>query len=306
MEGDYAEQLIREARSSIAVFHEFRITYSPDEGGFHAFLEGKHDKYYYMDAIRSKVADADVDIYICRGKKELIEVVKSIEESELSIDRCLFFADKDNDDLLAIPPPPAMVYITETYSIENSIVSDEAIRILLGLYSEVKRRDAEFKKILSLLDPASLSFATRIRPFMAWCIAARSLGEKPNYNNVRLHLVFNILADGSVSKKPQAFRTFVRECGLVDSGVSKALVRTWIRRLPIEEYKTWLRGKFELWFFRELLSSAFDTLQFANRAGELPAVLRNRSLLEILGPRVRKPPSLINYLEQRLAHVVVP
>lgn len=119
MEGDYAEQLIREARSSIAVFHEFRITFSPDEMNLHAFLEGKQDKHYYVDAISSTIIGREVDFYVCRGKKEMAEVIKSIEEAEIPTDRCLFFADKDNDDILGIPPLPPIVYITENYSIEN-------------------------------------------------------------------------------------------------------------------------------------------------------------------------------------------
>ncbi|ESX46668.1 DUF4435 domain-containing protein [Mesorhizobium sp. C416B] len=303
MEGDYAEQLIREARSSIAVFHEFRITYSPGDSAFHAFLEGKHDKHYYLDAIGSTITGSDIEVYVCRGKKELVEVIRAIEDSGIDTDRCLFFADKDNDDLLGLPPLPQIVYVTETYSIENTIVSEEAVRILVGLYSELRRRDAEFKRLLSVLNLSSIAFASRIRPFMAWCIAARSLGEKPNYNNVRLHLIFEIRGDGKVSKRPGAISVFARECGLTDSGVSKALVRTWMRRLPIEGQKTWLRGKFELWFFKELLIGAFDSMPLAARAGELPAILRNRPLLEILAPRIRKPALLRSYLEQRLAHV---
>lgn len=300
MNEDFSEFLSRQARSPTAAIHEFRLLYSPSSTAIHAFLEGDDDRLYYLPEIRPRLKGREIQTYDCGGKRGVEDARTFIRSQGYDHAHCLYFVDRDYDDLFGrqISEDPS-TYVTDYYSIENELVSIEVAEIVLADLVGLRKNDRAFLDAIGAFGDAQAKFARKLEPFLAWCLAMRAAGERPNFNNVDLKKVFKIEKDGSIVRLANARDIFQKA---VRSSQSTAFewndVVIWCRRLRVQHIKCRIRGKFELWFFQNYLAAHLSTVKI--KRGAATFITTQRAMFEVLSGRLRGPDSLRRFLDAAL------
>lgn len=303
---DYARYLAEEAESSVVALHQFRILWNPNSEAFHFFFEGDEDILFYMPEARRRLGQRQANIYVCGGKKNVIEVRDAISAEGHELRFCLFFVDRDFDDYLDTQVDSDIyTYMTDHYSIENAVSSLDGARIILEDVIKMSKADPEFSIIETDLSTAFEDFYREIRPLIAWILAAKEAGCTPNLKNTN-GLKGIVHFDGMRPELTRAgFASFKRKVVVNGLEPNFSAILRWRRRLDLRSCKFWVRGKYDIWFFREALLKALDRAngrrkQVGGKAIKVPTSLREGRVFEILGGRITLPESLTNFLTDRL------
>lgn len=305
-DGDFVEYLSGQAQSDVAALHQFRLLYVDGDEALHLFFEGDEDGPYYLTEVRRRAKGRAIRVYVCGGKANVLSVRTAVDADGYDTELCMFFVDRDFDTFLGCQASiDEKTYLTDDYSIENSLVTGLALEIVLCELMNMSQVDPEYKIAAANFVGALSSFAGVCRPIMAWCLAARSAGLKPNLKNVKLGQVFVVGETACVSLRPGGFKKFCVAALRKTDNVNFGQILFWRRQLRVEDQKKWLRGKLELWFFESFLLVCAEGIVSRRKAAGLrppriPSALRERSLFDILGPRIEKPASLTEFLDGRL------
>jgi hypothetical protein len=304
---DYAEYLAAEASSDVAALHQFRILYDERSDDLHLFFEGEDDSLFYMPEVRRLAGKRIAHVYDCGGKENVVEVRDTIKDDGYEIASCLFFVDRDYDDYLGTQiAVDDFTYITDNYSIENDIASVNNASLLLEDVVRISRADPEFSAIMGNLKVAFDEFYKEVRPLMAWIVAAREAGCKPNLKNTKgLKDVAEVDASGLPSISSDGFRAFRKMVLGSRPGPALSVSIKWRRQFDMPSCKSWVRGKYEIWFFQKALLAILDQSNGRRKAAggkafRIPTSLRDGRIFEVLGGRVAAPTSLQTFLDQRL------
>lgn len=304
---DYAKYLASQGRSAIAITHNFRIVWNEGSPAIHVFFEGYDDPIYLMPEIRRRVAGGVFEVYVCRGKKIVRDVRDEIRALGSAYDSCLFFVDRDYDDILGAQIEKCdRIYITDKYAIENEVATPQFLEAILSDVVVLSRADPAFSQILSAYKKLEADFVSEISTLCAWILAARSVGLRPNLGNLNgLKSVYEI-ADGTIKKCPGGFEKFLKVVGVEPASVSLSSVKGWVRSIEgMGDFDLWLRGKFKSWFFRQGVICAFKEASIArSEAGaasiQIPPLIAEGRIFELAVGRVTPPASLSSFLDQRL------
>ncbi len=306
---DYAIYLAEEAKSNVAALHQFKILYNPGSKDYHFFFEGEEDSLFYIPEARRHIDYKNLNIYDCGGKKNVIEVRNEIKSDGYDIEKCLFFVDRDFDDLLGTQVTiDNHTYITDGYSIENEISTLDGARVILTEFLRVSKADPEFKNIEVDLNSGFQIFYNEVRPLTAWILAAKNLGLNPNLRNtVGLKGIFKISGKKSLITKT-GFSEFKKKVAVNGSLPPMHEVLRWRRRLEINAAKSWVRGKYEIWFFQAALISFVEEANSRRKAAggraiRIPKSIREGNIFEILGGRLTPPASLQKFFQKKLNKV---
>lgn len=297
-EDDFVEFLAKEARSSVSALHQFRLSYSEGKKQLHVFLEGDDDALFYLPHVRQRLKGRELFTYFCGGKWGVVDA-RELVEADHAAD-CLFFIDRDFDDFFGIQATPhERTYITDTYSIENILVCDEALEVTLVDLAKMSKSDPAYQAYTDAWSEEHSQFVTAIKPIIAWVLAMRGVSKKPNLNNVDLKKVI-LKKGGRWRRQKDGFAEFAKATCRVEEALPALAIRSWIGKLKRGEEKLWVRGKYELWFFESYLLSCLTIGGVKDKRWSIPSALRERRLFDVLGPRVPPPASLNEFLDGRL------
>jgi hypothetical protein len=147
---------------------------------------------------------------------------------------------------------------------------------------------------------------------MAWVIFLRQIGHRPNVNNVNLGRVFTLNDDLVLEETNEAKiighqAMFEHMCGVVTPPGCQVDIDHIAERLSTLEPKSYIRGKFELWYFvyfisrlAQLSSAAISAEADSGATMKYKAQITENTALYILGPRLDIPPSLDEFLRANL------
>jgi Protein of unknown function (DUF4435) len=303
---DYAAYLAEEARSDVVALHQFRILYEPGKESLHFFFEGDEDSLFFMPVARRYTNVNPLHLYDCGGKKNVVEVRDAIKSDGYDIEKCLFFVDRDFDDLLGSQVViDERTYITDGYSIENDISTIDAARIVVSEILGISQANPEFKNIENSLTAGYSVFHREVRPLIAWILAARALGCGPNLSNTAgLKGVVSIVGGVPILTK-KGFKDFKRKVVVNDRVPHFSEILAWRRLLCLSATKKWVRGKYEIWFFHAALLFAIEEINTKRKMLKsplirIPSALKEGRIFEILGGRTSPPESLQNFLQSSL------
>jgi hypothetical protein len=303
---DYAAYLAEEAKSDVAALHQFRILYDNARKAYHFFFEGEEDSLFYMPEARRYSGVVPINVYVCGGKANVIRVRDEISAEGYNTDWTLYFVDRDYDDILNNQVSlDRSTYITDHYSIENDIATLDAARILLEDIIRLSRADPEFNRIEVSLATAYRRFYSEIRTLMGWIIAAKDSGCSPNLNNT-VGLRDIVTMQGSVATVTgKGFTEFKRKVVVNGLTPNFTSVLRWARQLDMRSPKSWVRGKYDLWFFQVVVIAVLEETNVRRKAAggrsvRIPSALREGRVFEMLGGRVSAPNSLKSFFANRL------
>lgn len=253
----------------------------------HLFLESDDDYEFYRHSLEEIYRKYKCFYYSQKGKKNVIRAFKEMDWNKYSNQRVLFLVDKDYDDIINRNSIKGSNFFkTEYYSIENYMVTGEILKTLL-------------KRLYKTIDPGSLDLAVQkfntAHKQFAWdmllltsCILIFRRGEEHmDLEGLKMEKIFYqdgmslkkrkylvhktyqaIMKDPNIPSSDKGIYTSKKKLDLIaeSSGADRlkieysSLISNLRLLQTVNNPKTTIRGKYELWFFFRFLDALEKTL----------------------------------------------
>lgn len=313
---DQAKFLREEAKSPHSLYHQFLLAQSTNPDAHFLFFEGGEDPAFFVGHVLPHLKGREYHEFVCNGRDGVIKVHELCARDGRASDRSLFFIDKDHTDVLGLEEMlPFNVYQTEFYSFENYIVCKQVVRRFWTERLRLQSTDLRLSAYLADFDKLLASFSARMGVLMAMVLIGRGIEGRPkaklNLNNVKLEKVIGIdPGNGRVRWLRNGGQHFLAASNMKESGVSvrgDELRRIYRNHLRGKEPKTYIRGKYELWFLVKFLAAAARSLSDKHNAKSsgLPRAMPGEMIcpancIDSLAPLAACPPALEQFLKARL------
>lgn len=237
----------------------FLKEYSPDKKNVYGFVEGKDDPVFYKTFIDNMLPTQwQVILYPTGNKNNVLKIHDAINWNEYSKHQINFFIDRDHSKI--VPERINIddnIYITDSYSIENSIVNEyiceRTLREICG-FSNISA--TEFQPVLELFKDQLDLFYTLLIPLTATIIRWRQL-KKIKYPKISMNLNNLSLSNIYSFQKGKLKQINYFDENLLINYFHSSCNVTYFDDFNIENLKQYLqkdkryeliRGKYLLWF----------------------------------------------------------
>ena len=287
-------------------YNEFLLIYKKQAKCVYGFVDGKDDISFYKCLIQPQLPEGWTVKLIPSGNKEkVLRCLKNFTWRDLFRKRICFFIDRDLQDFLELQPKlETNLYITDGYSIENSILQHELVfRVLGDIYEITLLRPDEEEIIKQTFRNNEARFFEAILPLMGQILLWKRLGDKANLNNLKLDKFSSFSKENAnfdAKERKELLQIAAKQlgCNLCDdSDIAEA--ENEIRRH--KNCRLLIRGKYAFWFFFkqcEAISKAIPTLLPRFSKVNKRIVYGLDKAIIIFAPRARVPESLRNFVEQ--------
>lgn len=290
-------------------YHEFLLRYDALKLSVYGFVEGKDDPSFYRSVIERFLPSRwTVELFVSGNRRKVLDTEAAFDWTRFSRQQITFFIDRDLVQLL----DPSInyaenVYVTDGYSIENSIVTREVfLRLLEEVHNIIDWTNAE-------RDAVSLHFARQIEtfqeamaPLMAQIAIWRQSKAKANLNNLDLPSLITFCGGKWALQKgcdkPSA--RVQRLCDCVGADAASEADRDKMERIfrEADGVKRLTRGKYLLWFLSMLANEVHANITVFVPSYNAPPKTRMtfgpKNVLVVAAPRARIPDSLEAFLER--------
>jgi hypothetical protein len=300
--------LLKSAPSSPqAKINTVLASFNPKGSTINLFLEGRDDPSLISSNVRRIAAGKDIFIstIILGKKKDVLHAWKYFNQRFPSNSRLLFFVDKDHDDLLKCPAGTETdqnLFVTKHYSIENYLVSEEAVESFLVEICNIDSTSTAPTLICQEFKRFQESYRLIFLPWMAWIVAARRNGEMPESGNVPFS-IFDVNEELSpaLNWEPDMFTYLMNKCN-VKQDVDALLLKQTMVELEALDTKSWLRGKQEMWCLIAFMAAIEQKIKNSDEVKNIKIrpQINAKNSIEILAPRLPCPDDLRLFLEAHL------
>lgn len=303
---DYAELLRQKRRIPTAVFHLFRMKRARKPNDLYLFFEGEEDEDYYLPALeRARTRECDIQPIWCDGKAGVLEV-RALVYGEIGRGcNVLFFVDKDLEDILGeVGSGDQQTYVTDLYSIENTVCSEEFVRKFGSDFLKIERFGGDVNDMVREFRECRRRFIEAIRPIAVAHVALKMASLSPNMNNVSLDKLLECDSNGMWTRRSSNYVELLKQIGLHGKPSLPSLPTCWqkLRKLAPDLY---IRGKFEMWFLTHFLNGAWRKLV----SGLPKTIKKSKKTFDILPSnfftifraRIDWPLSLVEFLKVQVA-----
>lgn len=294
---------LRKARSTpIAAFHEFKTNIG-DRNRLHAFVEGRDDEVFYGHFLREHYRHLDVKTYKCGNKRQVYETFRLVLSHYPQVNDALFFVDKDWSDLLGEAwPNDDRIYVTEAYSVENYLVTEERIEVFVRDFFRVAGVHFDLSVVRPVFARVRRQFYLDIQPLIAWLLTVRAMALKPNVGNVNLSDFIALDSEFEVTRKRNRVARLEAVSGAAPPGEVWRECCRWMRILRALQPKQYVRGKFDVWILLEFLRKLETQLRAVAAEVDgtvtVPTILHARNVVDVLTPRIHLPDDLDRFLRK--------
>ncbi len=286
-------------------YHDFLLSYRKDARWVYGFVEGKDDPLFYRHLIENQLPEGwSIKLIPAGNKQKVLRSFQSINWIDFSKKRVCFFIDRDLQDFLGSPQQvETNIYITDGYSIENSILQD---RVLYGVLSDIYQitllNPEEEELIKQIIQKNEKTFFEAIMPLMGQIILWRRLGAKANLSNLTLDHIFSFSEANFVHEERNVLLEVAARqigcdlCSDNDITVAEMEIRSHASSFMM------VRGKYVLWFFVKQCEAIWQAIpnllpRFQNKPKKRTECGTHNGMV-ILAPRVRVPESLKEFVER--------
>ena len=284
-------------------YHTFLLIYRKDAQCVYGFVEGKDDPVFYRHLIERQLPERwSVKLIPTGNKQKVLRSFQSVNWTDFSKRRVCFFTDRDLQDFVAPPPQvETNIYITDGYSIENSIFQYRLFNdVLSDVYQIVLLDPQEEDLIKQIIQKNMEDFIEAMMPLMGQVLLWRRLGSKANLSNLKLDHIFSFSEAIFVSNTRNVLLEVASRqigCALCDDNdvvAAEGEIRSYAK--PI------VRGKYVLWFFIKQCEAIWEAipkllLRFPDKPKKRTECGLNNAMV-IVAPRARIPESLKEFVEQ--------
>lgn len=304
---DFSAALLAASRGTISVFHEFQLEAGDDQDGVFVFVEGDADKKFYVPNIRQLIGDKkNIYTYICNGKSGVISMRSEIRaEREFDNVCSVFFVDRDFDDYVdvEINKFDKDVFVTDWYSVEGYVVSEESLSVIWEDFCCLQRSILR-QAVLPQYNNSVRLFARSVLPISAWIIATRLANQKITLDDIDLNKIF--AWTGNWCRRNNFARDELIRVGGGYVPSLKVLIDT-ARAIRRDDARMFVRGKMLLWFFDGIVKrimSAFVGVQVTingkKRRVKIPTQVVSGATFDILSGRLACPGAVQSFLTEHL------
>ncbi len=195
------------------------------------------------------------------------------------------------------------MYVTDYYSIENHLVSSD---LLICVWRHLLKQGEDGTLALKMEFEESLKmFYKLVLPIMAWILFHRRAGAPLNLSNIRLRRLIRMDTDFQVRyTKKKLFHELGKTCGVATGTWPKGR-KALEKELNALEPKTFVRGKFELWFFVQFIQRVIEGHQKASKEVgskklKVHLNLTSENAIQILCARAKMSSAFHNFLLDNL------
>lgn len=301
---------LRAARGSAATaYHTFLLDYKSNGRSIYCFFEGQDDPSFYLNFISAqKPTDWHVCIYRCNNKLAVYESYKKISTQQTKPGECLFFVDKDLSNYIGDAfPNSQQIFVTEYYSIENYLASPEMLKRIWIEIFHLSVPSREFDDVVHKFKQAQKGLHRLLLVIMAWAVYLKRVGCPTNLNGLDLSGMYAIGSDLKITRRVAVIyvqRYLEKTCQTKTPNGSAKHIRTIAKLLQKQNPKTYIRGKFELWFLIQFVKVLEGNYREAAYRENIPFNVRTtlslKNAIEILGPRLTIPSTLQAFLENNM------
>lgn len=182
-------------------YHEFIIEYKQNSKTIYYFVEGKDDPNFYNRAFDNALpSELDKRCFVANGRDNVLFLYSSLQ-NRINNRQVLFFIDRDlSEPLGEVLPQADNVYITDGYSIENSICNTNTLKNVLNeVFGFYNATPDNWNSIFSRYNKMLNEFIDIIKPIMAYILFLRSEEKtqslKLNLSNFSVKDLFSIDAN---------------------------------------------------------------------------------------------------------------
>ncbi|MEO6286755.1 MAG: DUF4435 domain-containing protein [Dyadobacter sp.] len=340
---DYKDLLFEKKKVIVprARFIQLQQKYIRNEKSLHVFTENNDDFEFYRHTIAHVFTGYKIEHYSMEGKKNVKEIFNEIKTTAYNSSLLLFFVDKDYDDILNIPMIKEInFFYTKYYSIENYLVSSEILEIILGRFFTHMNSKVKIK-LIDLYNVAYSLFVKQMKVFTKFILLDREKTKKAEldkfklayfihiegmvymFKKLRTDYIYNKIIRDTKSTKLQ--KNLLRNKGILDILVEKCnydksivsfykLYQKYKEIELISDPKIHIRGKYELWFFIEVIKTVDQAVKkiFDNDSdisSEHEAVPRARTpisddnIFDLVCPKMGFPEDVNNFAKRNYANL---
>lgn len=258
---NYVELLSRSASTPNAALTSYLVKYNPAEPALHMFVEGRGDEGFYPAvAFRILGSGSSINLYRCGNRDGVLKVFTEVKSRFARPVGTMFFIDKDWSDYLRVRDPRSVhLFKTPTYSFENLMISGHGLQRLWNEYLHCSDAGAgAWEAIKRAFDKAFASFTKVLEPVCALGIAIKATGFAIDWSGFKLGRVFDLDDELSLEIKLSGDALLDHVCStlrVTPSQRDRIRARRNLTNLQKRPYKSWLRGKWELWFFNQFVNA---------------------------------------------------
>jgi len=280
------------------------LIYRKQERYLYGFVEGKDDPCFYRHLIEKDLPKQwSIKLIPSGSRDKVLRTYQSFDWNNYSSTRICFFVDRDMHDFLSTPfEARSNIYVTDGYSIENSILEDE--RLLNSVLSDIYQIDLlnpdDDNKIKQIVQENKDIFFEAILPLMGQVLLWRRLGSKANLSNLKLDHIFSFSEAIFVSNTRNVLLEVASRqigCALCDDNylvAAEGEIRSYAKLI--------VRGKYVLWFFIKQCEAIWEAIpkllsRFSDKPKKRTECGLNNAMV-IVAPRARIPESLKEFVEQ--------
>jgi Protein of unknown function (DUF4435) len=286
-------------------YHEFLLIYRKDDLCVYGFVEGKDDPCFYRHLVEKELPKKwSIKLIQSGNRDKVLRSYKSFDWSNYNSKRICFFVDRDMHDFLNTPiDARSNIYVTDGYSIENSILGDKLLNsVLSDVYQINLLHPDDEKKIKQIVRVNEDIFFEAILPLMGQIMLWRRSGSKANLNNLKLESFFSFReAICQVSESLALLEESAKQIGCIccnDDDITSAVreIRGHTRS------RMMIRGKYALWFFLKQCEAIGESIHQLSPKFPSPPKKRieygMKNAIVIIGPRAHAPKSLKYFIRQ--------
>ena len=265
-------------------------------------VEGKDDPCFYINTIINAIPkDWNVTPLEAGNKKNVIATFHSLDWNKYSKKKILFFVDRDLSDFLDdIKIASENLYVTDGYSIENSLITEQVLlrtlKELLGLHNLTPK---ETNSITKLFLRAKKLFIKKMTTTMTIILFLQTNGIKINgLNNINIKDIF-VFFQGicSAKKNKKQIYDYTLRSFNCDNVIKKSSFKEYEKIfISNSNYCNLIRGKYMLAFFVLFANSIrndWDSLPFKETKAQSRSInLSLNNAFEHIAVRARITPSL--------------
>ena len=188
------ERLVKDREQANVAFLKLKQKYKPHDQQVYLIVEGKDDIAYYTCISVRYCKFANSEIICANNRDNVIRAYDSTDWNVFSKDRVFFFVDRDLSDITGEHTPVSQnVYITDDYSIENSLFNEQLLfTTLKGFCGLNDLNDEEIEVLSNLYQTAQAAHAQVFLPIMSWILCWRMNKASCNLNNLNSGNFFRI------------------------------------------------------------------------------------------------------------------
>jgi len=286
-------------------YHQFLYIYRKDDLCVYGFVEGKDDPCFYRYLIEKELPEEwSIKLIPSGNRNKVLRSYMSFDWSNYSKTRVCFFVDRDLHEFLGTLEnvTSTNIYVTDGYSIENSILGE---RLLNGILSDVYQvsliNPDDEKRIKALVQENEDIFFEAILPLMGQIVLWRSSGLNANLSNLKLSSFFSFTtAKCHARESYELLREAANQIGCeLDNDNDINTATTQFRNHP--KSRMMVRGKYLLWFFIKQCEAIWESIsdilpQFSDKPKKrTDCGIKNAMIL--LAPRASTPESLKEFIK---------